>query len=99
MSSFLALRDFTCPLSCFLAKEMPPDGAIEAGCATGFFPSCILPEAAFADVLLLAVGTVTAWNVACGRGSFGALAGTNVLLIGAGCSNVLLCKPASALGS
>lgn len=41
MSIFLAPSDFTCPLSYFLAKLIPPEGA--ASDVYNFFPSCMLP--------------------------------------------------------
>ena len=46
MSSFLAPSYLTCPFSCFLANEIPPDGATEAAAAgLDFLPSCIVPLA------------------------------------------------------
>ena len=67
MSSFLAPSCLTWPLSCFLAKVMPPVGLAEAACiGLIFFPNCMLPLAgaeppAAADEF---TGTDMAWKVA-----------------------------------
>jgi hypothetical protein len=84
MSSFLALSDLTCPPSCFLANEIPPEGATDY--VYYFFPSCMLPGFAAADY---ATGTEIAWKVA-----WGATSGwTYVLFGGVIYSNKLFWRP------
>ena len=65
MSNFLAPSYLTWPLSCFLAKVMPPDGVADAAyIGLIFFPSRMLLFAgadALADEF---TGTEIAWNVA-----------------------------------
>ena len=82
MSSFFALSFLL--TSCFLANEMPPPGAAAAAYIAGgcFLPSYMLPEAAVVlDVFCELTGTLMAWKVACGAGSFTILSCANVLFV------------------
>ena len=61
---------------------MPPIGAAAAAYIAGFLPSYMLPEAAVVlDVFCVLTGTLIAWKVAYGAGSFTTLFCANVLFV------------------